>query len=130
MALKVILDTNALMTPFEAGFNLQLAIQNALVGEQGYSLIVPVPMLDELRRLSREGRWAAKAALKMVEGQGLPVEVMATEGRGDAAILELVERLGKDEVVVFTSDRDLIKRLKESRVRLMRLRGKGHLEME
>jgi len=130
MALKVILDTNALMLPFESGFNLQFAVQSALAGERGYSLIVPEPMLDELRRLSREGRWEAKAALKMVEEKGLSVEIMASERRGDEAILELIERLGSDDVVVFTNDRELIKRLKGLRVRFMRLRGKGHLEME
>jgi rRNA-processing protein FCF1 len=113
----VVLDTNALLMPFELGMNLDLAVRNA-VGE--VRMVIPEPLLGELRA---SGSKHARAALALAARY----ESVATEAVGDDAVIEAALAVGG---IVLTNDRELRRRLRELRVPLLFLRSGNHLVLE
>ena len=75
----------------------------------------------ELRAMLASMR-EARAALKLADRY----ETLSTSGTGDDAIIELAIREG---AVVVTADRDLIERLKEAGLRVLRPRQRVLLEL-
>jgi rRNA-processing protein FCF1 len=116
--LLVLLDTSALLLPFEQGLDLDGEVERAL---GACRVAVPEAALGELRALARDSP-DAKAALKLAERY----EVVPTEGRGDDAILALAVR---ERAVVVTADRELMARLAEEGVRVLRPRERHRLEL-
>jgi len=116
--LLVLLDTSALLLPFEQGLDLEGEVAREL---GGCRLAVPEAALAELRALARDSR-DAKAALKLAGRY----EVVPTEGRGDDAILALAVR---ERAVVVTADRALMARLADAGVRVLRPRERHRLEL-
>ncbi len=114
----VLLDTSALLLPFEQGLDLEGEVARAL---GGCRVAVPEAALAELRALARDSQ-NARAALKLAERH----EVIPTEGRGDDAILALAVREG---AVVVTADRGLMARLADAGVRVLRPRERHRLEL-
>ncbi len=115
----VVLDSNALMMPFQFGLNLSAEIERLLGHCEMY---VPAGVMSELRSLSKKER-AAKAGLKLAER----FKIAATEASGDEAILEAASALG---AVVVTNDAELLEKLKAMGIRRIRLRSKSHLVLE
>ena len=114
----VLLDTNALLMPFQLGLDLEREIAQA-VGRS--RVVVPEVVLAELRAMEaslREGR----AALRFAER----FEVLATVGEGDDAIVDLAKRIGG---IVVTGDRELIARLRGEGLRVLRPRQRKRLEL-
>ena len=116
--LLVLLDTSALLLPFEQGLDLGGEVERAL---GACRVAVPEAALAELRALARDSQ-DAKAALKLASRY----EVVPTEGRGDDAILALAVR---ERAVVVTADRALMARLAEEGVRVLRPRERHRLEL-
>ena len=110
----VVLDTNALLLPFERSINLDAQLRS-LLGD--CRVLVPGPLIGELRRSSNKH---AKAAMSLA----FRYDVVDTEGTGDCSVIELAERHG---AYVVTNDRALIERLRERRIRIILLRGGSHL---
>ena len=117
MATKVILDTNALLMPFEIRMNLDLAVRNVL-GDVHF--IVPGPIIGELKRLKNK---YASVALDLARRY----EIVQTESSGDAAIIELALSTG---AYVLTNDKDLRDKLRMKGVPLIYLRSGTHLVAE
>lgn len=113
----VVLDTNALLMPFEMKMNLTLAVQN-LVGEVDF--IVPGPLLGELKHLDNK---YAKVALQLAR----TFEVVPTEATGDNSVIELALQR---KAYVLTNDRILRGRLRKLGVSLIYLRSGTHLVVE
>jgi rRNA-processing protein FCF1 len=115
----VVLDTNALLMPFQFPVNLEAELRR-LMGD--CEVVVPRVVLDELRGLAREDR-AARAALRLAARYA----VAETEATGDAAIVEAAQRL---QAAVVTNDTALLAELRRRRIPRIRLRSRTHLVLE
>lgn len=113
----VILDTNALLMPFEMRMNLDLAV-SSLLGE--VRMIVPGPMIGELKNLDNK---YAKVALSLAR----KYETFQTETKGDDAIVEAAVRL---DAYVLTNDKELKRKLRSLRIPIIYLRSNTHLVVE
>jgi len=113
----VVLDTNALLMPFEMHMNLDLAV-SSLLGD--VKMIVPGPMIGELKNLENKH---VKAALMLAR----KYEIFQTETKGDDAIVEAAIRL---DAYVLTNDKELKRRLRSLRIPLIYLRSHTHLVLE
>jgi rRNA-processing protein FCF1 len=114
----VVLDTNALLMPFEIRINLDLAVEKLLGAAR---LVVPGPMIGELKNL--EHRYAA-AALELAR----KYDIVQTPGlSGDDAVVEAaVQTRG----YVLTNDKELRKRLRTMGIPMIYLRSGTHLILE
>lgn len=110
MVKALVIDANGLLMPFQFRLNLDLEITR-LLGE--VPILVPDSVLGELGRL---GTKEAKAALALAR----KYEVVVTEHSGDDAVIDVAER---HSGAVLTNDRELIERLKERAIPILRLRS-------
>ncbi|HEY7587945.1 MAG TPA: twitching motility protein PilT [Thermoplasmata archaeon] len=119
MSRTVLLDTNALLMPFQFRVHLDAELRR-LLGD--VDIAVPTPVLDELGLLAAHDR-DAKAALR------LAAKYRSVEGRGSAddAILDLAPTL---DAIVVTNDRPLLDRLKAAGIPRIFLRSRNHLALE
>lgn len=115
----VLLDANALMMPFQFRINLEAELRR-LLGD--VDLVVPTPVLEELRMLATHDRDAQAASR-------LAVKYRAIEGHGSAddALLDLAVPL---HAVVVTNDQPLLDRLKREGIPRAYLRSRSHLILE
>lgn len=113
----VVLDTNALLMPFEMRMNLDLSVQN-LIGEVDF--VVPGPLIGELKHLDNK---YAHAALELARRY----DIVPTEATGDNAVIELALKTGG---YVLTNDKYLRSRLRKLKVPLIYLRSGTHLVVE
>ena len=113
----VVLDTNALLMPFEMKMNLDLAV-SSLLGD--VRMIVPGPMVGELKNLDNKH---VKAALTLAR----KYEIFQTDASGDDAIVEAAVRL---DAYVLTNDKELRRRLRTLRIPIIYLRSGTHLILE
>ena len=113
---KVILDTNALLLPFERSINLDLDVRR-LIGE--CEMFVPGPLIGELKRSTSRH---AQAALRLAGRY----HIEQTNSSGDASVIELAKKLN---AYVVTNDRLLISKLIKERIKVITMRGKNHLEL-
>ncbi|MDR0198180.1 MAG: twitching motility protein PilT [Methanomassiliicoccaceae archaeon] len=113
----VVLDTNALLMPFEMRLNIDLAV-SSLLGD--VRMIVPGPMIGELKNLENKH---AKAALMLAR----KYETYQTDSSGDDAVVEAAIRL---DAFVLTNDKELKRRLRSMRIPLIYLRSDHHLVLE
>lgn len=116
MADCVVLDTNALMMPFQFKLNIDKEIAR-LLGD--VDILVPTSVVEELSRLtSRE----AKAALAL----SAKYQVVETSMSGDDGVIDVARRR---RAAVVTNDRGLIGRLTEMGMPVVRLRSGRYLVM-
>lgn len=113
----VVLDTNALLMPFEIRINLDLAVTN-LIGDA--KMVVPGPLIGELKHLDHK---FANAALDLAR----KYEIVQAETSGDDAVVEVAARLGG---YVLTNDKELRARLRRMKIPLIYLRSGTHLVVE
>ena len=114
MPKAVVLDSNALMMPFQFKVNLDKELTR-LFGD--VPVFVPSSVLEELAAVRDKH---AKPALQLAR----KYQIIETELRGDDAVLDVARR--RDAAVV-TNDRDLIRRVRELRLPVVRLRGERFL---
>ncbi len=113
----VVLDTNALLMPFEVGLNLDAEVRN-LLGEVRF--VVPGPLVGELKHL--ENRYA-KAALTLARSR----EIVPSESHGDDAVIEVAVR---EQAYILTNDKELRRRARKQQIPLIYLRSGTHLVLE
>ena len=113
----VVLDTNALLMPFEMKMNLTLSVER-LLGEVEF--IVPGPLIGELKHLDNK---YTDAALQLAR----KYEIVPTEATGDNSVIELA--LSRNAYVL-TNDKVLRGRLRKAGVPLIYLRSGTHLVVE
>jgi rRNA-processing protein FCF1 len=124
--LKIFLDTNFLMIPGSFGVDVFSEIDRIV--DENYELIVLKPVLKELKKIS-EGRdkhsRAARIGLELVKNKKL--KVLDTEEKsGDKAILKLID----ENSCVATVDKELKRKIREKKIRVIYLKGEKHLEIE
>lgn len=121
MPALVVLDTNALLLPFERRIRIEAELERLLGPFQG---LVPTPCLAELQRIATQEsggrRDRAKMAIEYAR-RFLPVEVPPP---ADHAVLTLAKERG---AALFTNDAALAKRAHVEGVRVIRLKGLSHL---
>ena len=113
----VVLDTNALLMPFEIGINLDLEVLN-LLGEVRF--VVPGPLVGELKHLENK---YAKAALALARKR----EIVPSEEHGDNSVLEVAQR---ENGYILTNDKELRRRARKLGIPLIYLRSGTHLVVE
>jgi rRNA-processing protein FCF1 len=116
---RIILDTNALIAPFQFNFNLDLELNRVIPWAEP---IVPSSVVKELKKLSGSGDWKIKAALKLAENY----EKVEVKGKGDPSIIALAVR---ESWPVMTQDRRLRARLNDKGIIVVLVREKGHLQL-
>ena len=116
---KVILDTNAVLMPFQFNINLDSELKR-LLGQ--YEIIIPNIVIEELNNLAagpkppREIRSALTLASRYRQ--------ITVSSRGDAAVFELAEA---QNAIVVTNYKALKHRLLKAGIKTISLRGKNHL---
>jgi len=113
----VVLDTNALLMPFEIRINLDLAVEK-LIGES--RMVVPGPLIGELKHL--EHRYA-DAALDLAR----KYEIIQAKTSGDDAVVEVALSTNG---YVLTNDKELRKLLRKMKIPIIYLRSGNHLVAE
>jgi len=113
----VVLDTNALLMPFEIRINLDLALKG-LLGD--VRCVVPGPMIGELKHLDHK---FAKAALDLAR----KYEIVQTTQTGDEAVIEAALSTGG---YILTNDKNLRAAARERGISLIMLRSGTHLVIE
>lgn len=117
MVNEVVVDTNALMLPFQS----RLRIEDELLRLLGsYEIIVPSSVINELKRLAK-GNQDAMAALNYSK----KFRVVETDMKGDDSIIDMALKI---KAIVLTNDKLLIERLKGMGIRVIRPRGERRLE--
>lgn len=114
---KVVLDTNALLMPFEFKLNLDLELAN-LFGE--FEAYVPGPVIGELKR---SGSKHSLVALKLA-GKYIRYE---TSTQGDAGVMEVAKALN---AMVVTNDYILRRKMRAEGIRAVFLRSRKRLCIE
>lgn len=122
MIKKVILDTNFLLIPFQ--FRVDIFSEIRRVCDFNYSLCILDKTEDELNRIAErekgKARERAKLALKLIRIKKIKKIKTEEEGSVDDLLL-------KQDAVIATQDRELVKRLKGRRLRVIQLRQKKYL---
>ncbi len=113
----IILDTNALLSPFQFAFNLDQELKRAAME---YNPAVPTCVIRELERLIKGGNWKARAARKLADNYD-HVEV---RGIGDGPIFNLAINKGW---AVMTFDKRLRSKLLSRGIPVLTMKGKDYL---
>ncbi len=120
--MQVIADTSFLMIPGMFGVDILSELERLL--ECRYELLVPEPVVRELKRISEHGkpkeRAAARLGLQLAE-RGSVIEV---KGEADESILKLVAQKRR---AVGTTDAALRKELRRRGISVIYLCQKSHL---
>jgi len=113
----IVLDANALLMPFQFKVNIDRELSR-LFGD--IPVFVPSSVLGEL---ARSGDRSSEAALKLAR----KYRIVETELSGDEAVIDVALRRN---AAVLTNDRELIRRLRELRITVVRLRGERYLSAD
>jgi rRNA-processing protein FCF1 len=128
LPIKVVLDSNFLMIPFQ--FNLDVFQEIEYLLQKKVDFIVPSAVKNELTGISaRGGEGAAEASLALqLASRCRVVEVTLDENETvDDAIVKSSQKLG---AVVATTDIELKKRLRAINIPVVYLRDKSKLEVD
>lgn len=125
VVIKVLADTSYLMIP--GSFKIDIFEETARVLGSKFEILVPSPVLAELKRLAEHGspreRSAAKVALDLVRN----ATIIPAEGKADDVLVELAE---EKDVIVATTDSALRRRIREKGKPVIFLREKSHLVVD
>ncbi len=110
----VVLDTNALLMPFEIKLNLSIEVGN-LLGDVKF--VVPGPLVGELKHLNNKFSKPALALARMYE-------IIPTTKSGDDSVIEVAQLLG---AYVLTNDKELRRRARKLGIPVIYLRSGTHL---
>jgi rRNA-processing protein FCF1 len=110
----IVLDANALLMPFQFKLNIDHELKR-LFGD--IEVFVPSSVLGELANVTDKN---GKAALSLAR----KYHIVETEMRGDDAVLHVAEERSG---AVLTNDKELISRLRERHIPIIRLRAERYL---
>ncbi|HVO78204.1 MAG TPA: twitching motility protein PilT [Methanomassiliicoccales archaeon] len=114
---KVVLDTNALLMPFEFSLNIDRELTRLLGQCEVY---VPGPVIGELKRSKNKH---AKVALALAK----KYKIFETQLQGDAGVIDAGEKLG---AFVVTNDIILRGKLRKRGIKVIFLRSGSHLALD
>lgn len=128
MPVKIILDSNFLMIPFQ--FHIDIFQELEYLLQKKVDFVVPSSVKQELTEISsRGGEGAPEASLALqLASRCRAVEVVLAPGESvDDAIVKASQKLG---ALVATTDIALKKRLRDINIPVVYLREKSKLEVE
>lgn len=114
---QVVLDTNALLMPFESKMNIDLELRRLL---GSYEVHVPGCVIGELKRSKSKH---ASVALSLAR----KYPVVETEAQGDVGVIEAARRL---DAFVVTNDALLRSKLRKLGLKTIFLRSGNHLAID
>jgi hypothetical protein len=124
--MKIVLDSNALLMPFEWGIDIFRQSEKLVDGTAEF--VVFAQSGNELSTKSRKQQLRVKAIMAALANEG--AEIIPGEGKVDDMIVDYATR-HRGKVAVVTEDRKLMKRLKQvGLVQLIYSRDKSHLVTE
>lgn len=118
----LVLDTSALILPFQLGIDLQREADRLL---PGVKLIVPTPMINELAHLAAEGKGSSRRHAKAALTYAIRFEEYDIGGRGDDVVIQAGRRLEAEgfDVGVATADQALRFRARKKGWVVLTVRG-------
>ncbi|MEM3526301.1 MAG: hypothetical protein QXV37_02705 [Candidatus Jordarchaeaceae archaeon] len=126
--LKIVLDTNFLMTPFNLGLNIISELDRII--NQKYEIIILSGTIEELKGLlenpSPKVRKAAKLALELAQRYTI-INTATENGDMDEVIVNLSKKEG---YIVATNDKNLRRKLKAEGIPTIYVRQKSHLQID
>jgi len=120
--LKVIIDTNALMIPFQ--FNVDIFEELERLGYHTH--LVPTSVIRELDTLVKSLKGGNRVAARVARTMAKRCEVVHADGHADDVIFELATEMSAS---VLTNDIELRKRLEQENITVVGLRQKNRLEI-
>jgi len=121
----VVLDTNALMMPYQFGINIEKEL-NKLLGI--CRIIIPRTVVEEMEKIAEGGGEAGRAAklgLSIIKKKGF--RLVETESKGDDGVLETAVKM---DAAIVTNDKELKKKAKQMNLPVIYLREGCRLVME
>ncbi len=109
---KVIIDTNSLMLPFQHNIDIETQLLEIL---GHYKIIILSSIINELEILSKRGNWQAKSALKLANR----FDILQVDGKGDLSIISTALEI---DAVVLTLDKKLRNELRKYGIKVITLR--------
>ncbi|MBS7642701.1 MAG: 30S processome protein Utp24 [Candidatus Bathyarchaeia archaeon] len=129
MPIKVILDSNFLLLPFQFGIDPFEAVKDLL--DRNVEFIVLPQIVEEVRHIADgmgDNSRGARLALKLIEEKCIIMDLDEVRGLNtDESILKAAIKL---EAVVATNDRELRKKLRSKGIPTIFLREYSHLEID
>ena len=122
--LRVIADTSFLMVPGMFGVDVMSELDRLL--QRRYSLVIPKPVVEELKKLAARGKPAERSAARLGIALAKRGKVVDAEDNADEAILTMA----CENCVVGTTDAELRRKLRRKGVSVMYLREKSHLALD
>jgi len=124
--MKIVLDSNALVMPFEWGIDIFRQSEKLVDGSAEF--VVFQQSANELSTKKRKMQLRVNAIMDALRKEG--AEIIPQEGKVDDLIVEYATA-HRGKVAVVTEDRKLMKRLKQvGLVQLIYSRDKSHLVTE
>ncbi len=129
MPIKVILDSNFLLIPFQFGVNIFEAIEDLL--DRNIEFIVLPQIIEEVKRIAdgmgNDSR-GARLALKLIEERCKVLDLEGIERLGvDESIVKAAVKLG---AAVATNDKKLRMKLRSKGIPTIFLRERSHLDID
>ena len=112
----VVADANALMMPFDFSINIDSELARLL---GSYEIVVPRPILGELKKLAERSA-SAKAAASLARAK----KIIETDSAGDESVIEAAE---KNAAIILTNDSELIGIATSKGIKVIRMRGGNRL---
>lgn len=129
MPIKVILDSNFLLLPFQFGIDLFEAIKDLL--DRNVEFIVLPQIVEEVKRIADgmgDDSRGARLALKLIEEKCIILDLDEVRGLNtDESILRAAIKL---KAVVATNDRELRRKLRSRGIPTIFLREYSHLDVD
>ena len=122
--LRVIADTSFLMIPGMFGVDVVSELDRLL--QRRYSLVIPKPVVGELKKLSARGKPTERSAACLGIVLVKRGKVIDAKGNADEAILTMA----CENCVVGTTDAELRRKLRHKGVPVTYLREKSHLALD
>jgi len=122
---KIILDTNFLLIPFY--FKVDIFSEINRFAHFKYKLFILDKTIEELEKIMLEQRGKHKAAAKLAL-ELIKVKNIGILKRGEGTVDDLL--LEQSDAIIATSDIELIKKLKDKGIKVIRLRKKKYCKLE
>jgi len=124
--MKIVLDSNALLMPFEWGIDIFRQAEKLVDGKAEF--VVFQQSANELSTKKRKIQLRVNAIMDALKKEG--AEIISQEGKVDDLIVGYATK-HRGKIAVVTEDRKLMKRLKQvGLVQLIYSRDKSHLVTE
>jgi len=125
---KVLLDTNMLLVPYQFRVDIFSQLENLLPQVKNY--FVSSKTIEEIEKLTKYGKGKAKVAARIAQQllEHYPIKVLNTTMEADEFILTLV-RDNPGEWVIATNDKELKDKIRALGGRVICLRGRKKLSI-